>query len=102
MEIRELAAYLRCGRLGLRLRSVTTLTRSSRSWWQTTRATNQDIEEDSVEDSSAGQIDSVDAEAPSEVREVIESAVGPGSVGEPATEGAFEPEAKRARIDEQD
>ena len=42
---------------------------------------NQDIEEDSDGNSSAGQIDSVDAEPPSEIRVVVESAAGSGSAG---------------------
>ena len=66
---------------------------------------NQDIEEDSVE-SSAGQIDSVDAEPPSEIREVVESATGSGSgdtaASEATSEEAIEPGTKNARTDDQD
>ncbi|MDA8609482.1 hypothetical protein N9L19_01045 [bacterium] len=66
------------------------------------RESSQDIEEDSVEDSTAGQIDSVDVEPPSEIRKVVESAAGCGSGDEAAADKIPEPEAKRERTDEQD
>ena len=74
---------------------------------------DQDIEEESVEDSSTGQIDSVDAEPASEIREVVESAAGSVVVDEESVEAGAknarsdehdseEPEMKKARTDEQD